>query len=59
MNRADISGELVTAVQRDALSIQAEEEALCKAEEDGTQTLIHLCMCFACFAVCTWGCVSA
>ena len=29
-----LSGELVTAVQRDALSIQAEEEALCKAEED-------------------------
>ncbi|CAL1168036.1 unnamed protein product [Cladocopium goreaui] len=26
--------ELVTAVQRDALSIQAEEEALCKAEEE-------------------------
>ena len=56
------SGELVTAVQRDALSIQAEEEALCKAEEDGTfQTFqIHFCLCFALyFAMRTWGCVSA
>ena len=41
------SGELVTAVQRDALSVQAEEEALCKAEEEGTisdtaLSLVHI-----------------
>ena len=35
------SGELVTAVQRDALSVQAEEEALCKAEEEGTIRILH------------------
>eukprot|EP00434_Breviolum_minutum_P009718 symbB.v1.2.008556.t1/scaffold511.1/size325556/3 len=39
--------ELVTAVQRDALSVQAEEEALCKAEEEGTisdtaLSLVHI-----------------
>ena len=38
-------GELVTAVWRDGRAAQEEEEALCRAEEDGNSTGGHLSRC--------------